>query len=90
MKAKHPGESLRVNFMEPMKLTVTELAEKLGVSKSALSRLLAGKSAMTADMAVRLGFLPLGNPKDWMAAQAAYDIERARAAIDQSTVTPIL
>ena len=53
-KPPAPGEVLRGHYLEPMGLTVTETAERLGVSRTALSQLLNGHTRLSAEMARRL------------------------------------
>lgn len=53
----HPGEFIKLAFMEPLEIGVTALAEKLGVSTSTLSRILNEKSDLSYDMAVRLSYV---------------------------------
>jgi addiction module HigA family antidote len=89
MSAQHPGEHLRLNYMEPLQLGVTELAEKLGVSKATVSRLLAGKTDLSAAMAVRLSLAFGREPESWMALQTAFSIEEARKLIDPATVVSL-
>ena len=50
----HPGELLREDVLSPLGLSVTEAAERLGMSRVALSRVLHGRVAVSPDRAVRL------------------------------------
>jgi addiction module HigA family antidote len=50
----HPGTSLRDGVLPELRLTVTEAARQLGVSRVMFSRIINGKSAISADMALRL------------------------------------
>ena len=49
-----PGEVLRDLYLDPAGLTVTETAARLGVSRTALSQLLNGRSKMSIEMSARL------------------------------------
>ena len=51
----HPGEILR-EFL-PEKTSIGEVAARLGVSRPHLSRLLNAHTALTADMAIKVGLL---------------------------------
>lgn len=68
----HPGEVLR-EFIPP-EITVTDAAERLGISRVMLSRLLNGRSAMTADMAIRVGLFTRTTPESWLANQMQWDL----------------
>jgi antitoxin HigA-1 len=50
----HPGENLRDDVLIPLRLSVTETAKALGVSRKTLSEIVNGKSPITPDIAVRL------------------------------------
>jgi len=76
--AVHPGEWLRTEIVEPHALSVTVAAEKLGVTRQAMSNLLNGHAGLSAEMAIRFekGF---GVRADtMMRMQAAHDLAQAR------------
>ena len=50
----HPGETLKEFYLEPYGLSARQLAKALGVSHSAISRLISGQAAVSPDMAIRL------------------------------------
>ncbi len=68
----HPGEVLR-EFM-PEGITIEEIARRLGVSRVQLSRVLNGHSAISADMAIRIGLLTNTTPESWLAGQTKWDL----------------
>ena len=77
--AVHPGAWLRTEIVEPHGLSVTVVAEKLRVTRQAMSNLLNGKAGLSAEMAIRFekGF---GVRADTMIRmQAAHDLAQARA-----------
>jgi addiction module HigA family antidote len=78
----HPGETLREDVLPALGLTVTEAARQLGVTRSALSRVLNGRAAISPDMALRLeawlGEQRGGRAEVWLTQQMAYDIWHAR------------
>ncbi len=80
----HPGFILRDDILPSMGLTVTEAAEQLGVTRSTLSRVLNGRSAISPEMALRLenwlGVEHGGRADVWIARQGAYDLWRTRQA----------
>ena len=53
--------------------TIGEIATLLGVSRQTLHRIMAGETAVTPDMAVRLGKLCGNGPDLWLRMQATYD-----------------
>ena len=74
----HPGEVLR-EFL-PDGMTIEEVARRLGVSRVQLSRILNGHSAISADMAIRIGLLTGTTPESWLAGQAKWDSEMGYVA----------
>ncbi len=50
----HPGGILKRHYLEPLNLTVSELAKSLGVSRKTLSRIVNEHGSITQDMALRL------------------------------------
>lgn len=53
-KPTHPGEVLREDVIKPLGLTVTEAANKLGVTRKTLSALINCRTSMSTEMAVRI------------------------------------
>ena len=70
----HPGETIRVLCLEPLKLSVTEAAKALGISRKALSSLLNGRSGITPEMAMRLSIAFDTTPESWLIQQMQYDL----------------
>ena len=68
----HPGEVLREFLPEDM--SVTEAARRLDISRVMLSRVLNGRSSMSADMAIRVGLLTRTTPESWLANQMQWDL----------------
>jgi antitoxin HigA-1 len=60
--------------IEPLGLTITEAAQKLGVSRFTLSELVNGKRGISPEMAVRLSKAFGASAESWLAQQAQYDL----------------
>ena len=86
----HPAETIREDILPALGLSVTEAARQLDVSRVTLSRLLNGKTAISADMAIRLHEW-LGenspSPESWLHQQADYDLWQA-AQKERPHITP--
>lgn len=72
----HPGEVLREYL--PKELPVAEAAQRLGVSRQALSALLNGRAGVSAEMALRLEAALDTSAEMWVQMQAAHDLWQAR------------
>ena len=73
----HPGLSIRHDCLEPLGLSVTEAARRLGVSRKQLSGILNGRSGISPEMAIRLDKAFGGGAHTWYQMQAAYDLAQA-------------
>ena len=73
----HPGLSVRHDCLEPLGLSVTEAAKKLGVSRKQLSDTVNGHSGISPGMAIRLDKAFGGGASTWYRVQAAYDLAQA-------------
>ncbi len=81
----HPGEVLRDGVFSEAGITVTDFAKRLGVTRVALSRVLNGKAAISADMAVRLAAALGGSAESWFHMQANYDLWLAQETLKRET-----
>jgi antitoxin HigA-1 len=72
----HPGEILEDTVLKDM--TVTEFAKRLGVSRVALSRVVNGRAAVSAELAIRLAAALGGSAETWLRMQIAYDLWHAQ------------
>jgi len=70
----HPGEVVRRQCLEPLGLTVTEVAKGIGVSRNTFSMLLNGRLGISPEMAIRLSKAFGGSPESWLRQQMQYDL----------------
>ncbi len=82
----HPGLSVRHDCLEPLGLSVTEAAKKLGVSRKQLSDVVNGHSGISPEMAIRLDKAFGGDANTWYRLQAAYDLAQAMKQADRIKV----
>jgi addiction module HigA family antidote len=72
---------LREDFLPDYGLTISGLAEALGVSRQTMNELLRGRRAVSPEMALRLSRLFGNSPEFWLNAQRAVDLWEAARAI---------
>ena len=84
----HPGELLREDVLQPLGLSVTDAAGRLGMSRVALSRVLNGHAAISPDLAVRLERAGVSTARAWLAMQADFDLAAAMQR-EQPDVQPL-
>lgn len=85
----HPGEFISEVYLEPYGISGRELALKLDVAASTLSRVLKGSSRVTPEMALRLSESLGRSPESWLAMQDAYDLWVARQRVNLQNVTKL-
>jgi antitoxin HigA-1 len=84
MPPVHPGEVLREDVLPALGLAVADAAEKLGVTRQTLHRIMSldNPRPVTPEMAVRLGKLCGNGPRLWLNLQSAYDLWEAERRVD--------
>ena len=84
--AVHPGPRLKPNVVDHHALSVTDLADHLGVSRQSISKLLNGRQGLTAEMAIRFE-KAFGLKADTLIRmQSAHELAEARAHEDEIDV----
>ncbi len=73
----HPGEMLLEEFLKPLGMTQTELAERTGVSYPRINEIVNGKRGVTPDTALRLSRLLGTTPEFWLNGQRNWDLWHA-------------
>lgn len=73
----HPGEILREDALPALGLTVSAFARGLGVTRQAVHGVLSGRSAVSPEMALRLGAFLGNGPQLWLDMQTRYDLWQA-------------
>jgi addiction module HigA family antidote len=81
MPPMHPGEVLREDYLEPLKLTPYALAQALNIPRTRIERIVREETAITADTAHRLGRYFGTTPQFWLNLQADYDLRLAAASL---------
>ena len=74
IRPTHPGEFLREEFLSDYGMTVSGIAEALGVSRQSVNELIRERRAVSPSMALRLGRLFGNTPEFWLNAQRAVDL----------------
>ena len=70
----HPGEILREDVLPSLRISVSEAARRLGISRQSLHRIITGAQPVTPEMAVRLGKFCGNGPRLWLSMQQARDL----------------
>lgn len=87
----HPGGILKREFLDELSINAATLAKAIGVDRAAISKILAGKRDITADMSLRLGLYFGQSEGFWLNLQKDYDLRTAkneRLAIYKKQIEP--
>jgi antitoxin HigA-1 len=77
----HPGKQIRKRLAQwKQGANMTYLATRMGISRSALSRVVNGRTAVKPGLALRLARVFQVSAESWLRKQAAYDLWHARRA----------
>ncbi|MBM1173630.1 HigA family addiction module antitoxin [Microvirga arabica] len=77
----HPGWILRDRVLPGLGLSVSQAARELRIARQTLHRILAGKAAVSPDMATRLARLSGTTPRFWLDRQQQHDLWHAEQAL---------
>ena len=77
-KNVHPGEILKLDFLDEMKISSYALAKAIGVDQTRISQLIKGTRDLSADTAIRLGKFFNVSPEFWLNIQSRFDLEQER------------
>jgi antitoxin HigA-1 len=73
----HPGRVLKQHHLTPLNLSITGLADTLGVSRKTISKIVNQRGAITPEMALRLSRAFNTTPQLWLGLQQEYDLWHA-------------
>ena len=82
----HPGGWMKRNYLDHYGISVTEMAEHIGVSRQNMSALLNGRTGLSAEMAIRFEKAFGVKADTLLRMQTAYELARARAHEDEIKV----
>lgn len=72
---RHPGYILKTLYLQPLSLTISQLAEVLAVSRKTVSAIVNERKSITPEMALRLPqAFPNTTPESWLNLQRNYDV----------------
>ena len=73
----HPGRIIRQECIEPLGLTITDAAARLGVKRQTLNNLVNGRAGISPEMSIRLAKAFGSRPEVWLGLQMQYDLAQA-------------
>ena len=85
----HPGQIVKQALVDNTGLSVTKVAEILGVQRITVSKLIHGKSGISPEMAIRLSIALGTSSQMWINMQAMYDLAKAEKRRKKLKVKPL-
>ena len=88
MKMKHPlhpGFVLKELCIDPLNLTLTEVAKALKISRKTLSEIVNGKTSISTMVALKISIAFNTTPESWLESQMEYDLWKARQKLGKNT-----
>lgn len=79
----HPGVTLKQDFLDPLNMSMNQLAIELRVPATRIADIVKGRRSITAETALRLGRYFGTTAQFWMNLQANYEIEAARDLLEE-------
>jgi len=87
----YPGSILKLHYLDPSGISVTDLAKNLRLSRKTVSKILNERGAVTTDVALRLSIAFDTTPELLLNLQRDYDLwNTANETTDWQTISPIL
>ena len=82
----HPGLSVKLDCLDPLKMSATKAAKHLGISRWHLTEVMACRKRITPDLAIRLAKAFGSSAEVWYGMQNAYDMAQALKRADEIKV----
>ena len=85
------GTILKTEFLDPLSISESKLANALGIDKSAVVGLISGEITINPEIAAKLAIALGTTPDFWLNIQHAVDVWQSRRAIEtiQQSITPL-
>lgn len=89
-KPRHPGALIKRQYLEPLNMTNTKLAEILDVSRKTISEIINEQAGISPNMALRLAKAFQTTPELWLHLQQKYDLWNAAQELETlEAISPI-
>lgn len=85
----HPGEIIREEVLDPLHMSVNQLAKALAVDTARLNEIVRGRRGVTADTALRLARYLGTSPQFWLRLQVDYELRLVRQAKEKEIVRAV-
>lgn len=90
MPPVHPGEILQEMYLEPLNISITDLAKSLKVARRTISLIINGHSGISVEMALRLSTAFSTTVEYWLNLQRTYDVWNVSRKINVSNIKHLI
>jgi len=88
-RVRSPGQVLQLDYLDPLDMSVAQLARRTGIKANSIRRLITSDQRMTAALAMRLAKVLGTSAFYWMALQVRYDLECEHRKLS-TALTPVV
>ncbi len=86
----HPGEFIKDVYLDTLKVSYRQVAEKLNVAPSTFNRIINGQSSISPEMALRLSKTLGRSPESWLNMQSNYNLWHAKKKLNLARVKKLV
>jgi antitoxin HigA-1 len=86
----HPGEVLLEEFLKPMNISISKIAQDLKISQDLIEKIIEGEKSISADIALRLARYFNVSPQFWLGLQIDYDLDITEDTIGEQINKEVL
>jgi addiction module HigA family antidote len=86
LQPSHPGEILREFFIKERGLTITKVAEGIGVARGNLSAIVNERAGISPQLAIKLSEAFGNTAQFWINLQKNYELWQAEQIVDRSLI----
>lgn len=85
----HPGKTLKLLYLNELKMSIAALALRTGISRKHLSNIVNGKVPISVEVALKLAKCFNTSAEVWLREQLAYDLWHAKQTINLDNIEPL-
>ncbi|MBR1907809.1 HigA family addiction module antidote protein [bacterium] len=85
----HPGKTLKILYLDELKMSIAALALRTGISRKHLSNIVNCKVPVSVEVALKLAKCFNTSPEVWLREQLAYDLWHAKQTVNLDNIEPL-
>ena len=85
----HPGKTLKLLYLDELKMSIAALALRTGISRKHLSNIVNCKVPITVEVALKIAKVFNTTPEIWLREQLQYDLWHAKQRVNLDGIEPV-